>query len=255
MIANRGYAKSLVDSRLSLAEATQPEQVRLIVQLLIDENRRITHEASKLESGLEQSRRQIEQLQVNLAAAEEIGTRDPLTSVANRRQFDKVLSASMATALRDNSALCLALADIDHFKAVNDKHGHVAGDNVLKNLAELLTKNVKGRDTVARYGGEEFAIILPQTTIGDAYQLGEQIRSRLEVAQWSVAGTSGPLGKITASFGIAQLRDGDTPSTLIERADTNLYESKRQGRNRITLDSSAKIYLRPESSDASLVQA
>jgi diguanylate cyclase len=255
MIANRGYAKSLVDSKLSLAEATQPEQVRLIVELMIDENQRIMHEAGKLENGLEQSRRQIEQLQVTLAAAEEIGTRDALTSVANRRQFDKVLSASMVTAEKDNSALCLVLADIDHFKAVNDKHGHVAGDNVLKSLAELLTKNVKGRDTVARYGGEEFAIILPQTAIGDAYQVGEQIRTRLEAAQWSVAGTGGPLGKITASFGIAQLRDGDLPVTLIERADANLYESKRQGRNRITLDSSAKVYRRGDPSNASLVQA
>lgn len=255
MMANRGYAKSLVDSKLSLAEATQPEQVRLIVEFMIDENQRIMQEAGKLENGLEQSRRQIEQLQVTLAAAEEIGTRDSLTSVANRRQFDKVLSASMATAEKDNSALCLVLADIDHFKAVNDKHGHVAGDNVLKSLAELLTKNVKGRDTVARYGGEEFAIILPQTSIGDAYQVGEQIRSRLEAAHWSVAGTGGPLGKITASFGIAQLRDGDTPVTMIERADANLYESKRQGRNRITLDSSAKVYLRRDSSNVSLVQA
>ena len=126
---------------------------------------------------------------------------------------------------------------------------------MLKSLAELLTKNVKGRDTVARYGGEEFAIILPQTSVGDAYQLGEQIRSRLEASQWSVAGTGGLLGKITASFGIAQLRDGDTPVMLIERADANLYESKRQGRNRITLDSSAKVYRRRDPSSTSLVQA
>jgi diguanylate cyclase len=229
--------------------------VRMIVQLLIAENERMMQQANALENGLDRSRRQIEQLQTSLAVAEEIGTRDALTSIANRRQFDKVLAAAVAGAQAEQLALCLVMADIDHFKQINDKHGHVAGDKVLQDLANLLTNNVKGRDTVARYGGEEFAIILPQTTIGDAYHLTEQIRSRLEASDWRVGHSNRPLGRITASFGIAQLDDGDDPASLIERADAKLYDSKRLGRNRITLDASARKQPAHQPPPASLVQA
>ena len=253
--ANRGYARSLLDTKVSLVQATEPEQVRQIVQLLVSENERMVQETGVLENGLEKSRRQIEQLRSSLAAAEEMGSRDALTALSNRRQFDKVLAVEIARAQAEQLALCLVMGDIDHFKQINDKYGHVAGDKVLQNLAQLLTSNVKGRDTVARYGGEEFAIILPQTTVGDAYQLTEQIRSRLEASNWQAGKGDRPLGRITASFGIAQLDDGDDPMSLIQRADARLYDSKRLGRNRITLDASATKRSSDQKVPVSLVQA
>ena len=116
-----------------------------------------------LSEKLEQSRFQIIRLRSSLTKAEEIGNRDGLTALGNRRFFDNALAEEVAKARDFGGDLCIALADIDHFKKINDKFGHVAGDMVLKLFAELLTANIKGQDKVARFGGEEFAILFPDT--------------------------------------------------------------------------------------------
>ncbi len=125
------------------------------------------------------------------------------------------------------------MADIDHFKSINDRYGHPAGDEVLKWFSKILANNMKGRDTVARYGGEEFAIILPQTSLENAAMLAGQIRTQLEQQLWKKPGAANTLLRVTASFGVAQLADGEGTSGLIQRADAKLYESKAQGRNRV----------------------
>jgi diguanylate cyclase len=123
------------------------------------------------------------------------------------------------------------MADVDHFKRINDTFGHAVGDEILRRFGELLSKNIKGRDTATRYGGEEFVVLLPHTKIDGACFLGEQIRSELENKKWMHHKTGQPIGKVTASFGIAQLRDGEEPDALIDRADAKLYEAKAAGRN------------------------
>jgi len=162
--------------------------------------------------------------------------RDSLTDISNRRWFEQSLISEIANAKGNKDPTCLVLIDIDHFKRVNDTYGHVIGDQVLKFFGSLLTKNLKGSDTIARYGGEEFAVILPMTNIADATTLIDTVRIKLENAKLSLTKSKKSIGTVTASFGITQVQDGDDPETLVQRADLRLYEAKNAGRNRIVSD-------------------
>ena len=126
------------------------------------------------------------------------------------------------------------LADIDHFKEINDKFGHLVGDNVLKMIATTINDLTKGRDFVARFGGEEFAVILPDTPLGGAVRVAEQIRSHLEAVNWREKRTQQQIGAIKLSFGVALYRFGEPIDALIQKADKALYQSKSEGRNRVT---------------------
>jgi diguanylate cyclase len=166
-----------------------------------------------------------------LAQAEELGMRDSLTDLRSRRYFDLSLTKEIKDAHSDGSPLSLVMDDIDHFKKVNDTFGHPIGDEILKNFASLVLNNTKGSDIVARYGGEEFALILPRTDLQGARHLTEQIRKQLEAKKWLVKRDGQPIGKLTASFGIAQLIAGKDAEKLVRRADAKLYEAKKAGRN------------------------
>ncbi len=122
------------------------------------------------------------------------------------------------------------MADIDHFKTINDKFGHRTGDAVLRQFAELLGEMVRSTDLVARYGGEEFAIVLPRAPLGNAYEIAERIRKTVEARAWDNPDKIDL--SLTSSFGIADIRDGETATDLINRADQMLYEAKKRGRNR-----------------------
>ncbi|MGO8834929.1 MAG: GGDEF domain-containing protein [Roseiarcus sp.] len=233
LVANGRYSESLAEADRGLLSSTNPEKVRAIIRALAAANEKMRRETNDLSASLEKSRQQVAQLSSKLVEAEEIGMRDPLTALANRRLFDANLAKEIADARSRATEMCLVMADIDHFKKVNDNFGHPFGDRVLKHFAELLTKNLKGRDTAARVGGEEFSIILPQTTLSSAAVLVEQIRGKLEAQQWKNAINGQLFSKITASFGIARLGVDDNSETLAKRADAMLYEAKRTGRNRI----------------------
>lgn len=131
------------------------------------------------------------------------------------------------------SKLSLVICDLDHFKRVNDKFGHQVGDSILQLFANLLVKNIKGRDTAIRYGGEEFALILPNTGIEGAKQLIENIRRDLAASNWRVTTTHHPIGKVTASFGVAEYEHHESLQQLVLKADRRLYLAKRNGRNRV----------------------
>jgi diguanylate cyclase len=234
--ANDTYSKSLAQVHKNLPSLAKPEQVRTMVKFLIAENEKMQRDAADLKNNLEQSRTQIEKLRWNLAEAQELGLRDPLTEVSNRRCFDINIAREITEAHAHKSAMCLVMGDIDHFKAINDTFGHQIGDEILRMFAKLLSNNVKGRDTVARFGGEEFAIILPETGLDDAMQLTEAIRCQLEQKELAVNTSGEPIGKVTASFGVAQLADGDNAEALVQRADARLYEAKCGGRNRVVID-------------------
>lgn len=234
--ANDTYAKSLAQAHRNLPSLAKPEQVRTMINFLIAENEKMQRQTAELESNLENSRSQIEKLRWNLAEAQEMGLRDPLTALSNRRFFDINLAKEIDEARAQGTEMCLVMSDIDRFKTINDTFGHQIGDEVIRMFAKLLSSNVKGRDTVARFGGEEFAIILPETHIEDAQTLTEGIRRQLEAKQLTVNASGEPMGKITASFGIAQLTEGDDPDALVKRADARLYEAKAAGRNRVVVD-------------------
>ncbi len=154
---------------------------------------------------------------------------DPLTQLPNRRHFDQRLSQEVERARRYGNDLCVALCDVDHFKAVNDRLGHNAGDEVLKAVASFLEQHLRDADFVARWGGEEFAVLLPETTLEGAVEVLDRLRVGLAARDWPRLATP-----LTASFGVTPFGVGDSSADAVRRADGALYESKQGGRNKVT---------------------
>ncbi len=164
-------------------------------------------------------------------------TTDNLTGVANRAYFNRRLVEEFAAAERDGSLLACLMLDIDHFKHVNDRYGHLAGDLVLRDVGQLLRANVRAVDIPARYGGEEFAVLMPGAPLEGARALGERVRTVVERHAFQMAVTAYPL-RITISAGAAvRRRDQKSPEALIEEADRALYRAKLEGRNRVVVAS------------------
>ena len=156
---------------------------------------------------------------------------DGLTGLANRRQADEALASEIARTERLGGPVGLILADVDDFKAVNDRFGHPTGDVVLRDLAETLLENVREIDTAARWGGEEFAVILPGTDLEGTAQVAERIRAAL--ADREILSVDGVALHVTASFGVATSNVTTTVQQLVEAADEALYRAKRAGKDRV----------------------
>ena len=234
--AGERYSVSLAQAGKDLPALATPDEIGIIVKFLLAANAKMQHEAGELKKSLEQSKSQIDKLRSHLAEAQEMGMRDPLTALSNRRYFDTSLERELADAHARGVPLSLVMGDIDNFKKINDLFGHQIGDEILKMFARVLTDNVHTRDTVARYGGEEFAIILPETRLESARQLTERMRGQVEGMELAVSESGREIGKVTASFGIAELGPADDAEALIQRADAKLYEAKCAGRNRVAAD-------------------
>jgi diguanylate cyclase (GGDEF)-like protein len=160
-----------------------------------------------------------------------MATTDKLTGLLNRQAFDMLIERIAAEARRKSEPVMLLLADIDHFKSINDRFGHLAGDRVLKRTATLLQQRLRGSDIVARWGGEEFLIALKDCRLEEAVRLAEELRG--DVERLRVELDDGQVINLTLSIGISPF-DGIEPiDAAIGRADTGLYEAKRSGRNRI----------------------
>lgn len=172
------------------------------------------------------------ELEDDLRRLRRAASTDAMTGLWNRRFLLDSLDVSSSFASRHGLPLSLVLLDIDHFKAINDGHGHSAGDAALREVAAVLQGGARGHDVVARFGGEEFAILLPGTDRDGATAMAERVRRELETRPW-------PVREVTASFGVATMphRDADPgalAALLLESADMALYHSKRRGRNRVT---------------------
>ncbi len=154
---------------------------------------------------------------------------DALTGIANRRAADQQLTQTVAQAVRHERPLSIIIADIDHFKRLNDKYGHKFGDTVLQEVAARLGRLIRESDFIARWGGEEFLIIAPETCASDAAQLAE--RCRAGIADAPLAET-----QVTITFGVAELKANDSVDSLLIRADAKLYEGKASGRNAVRAD-------------------
>lgn len=233
---NADYSTTLDSANDDLTTSSSPQALRRTIEKLLTENEKSREESEKLAASLENSQSSIREMREQLAKAREAGFQDALTRLYNRRYFDSQLPKEIATAQDNNGVLSLVMIDVDHFKSVNDTFGHPAGDAVLRVLGKMLTNNVKGQDIPVRYGGEEFSIILPETTAEGAKALANKIRRQLERKKMVLRDTNQDLGKITASFGVAELRLDDTMPSLIARADKMLYEAKHTGRNKVVAD-------------------
>lgn len=234
--ASEAFSERLNGANARLTQHREGSAARDIVLALIEDNRQMRDKLTTLRNQLEESRLQALQLRNNLERSEEAGMRDAVTLVGNRRYLDTTLAEALEQARRTGEDFCLALADIDRFKLVNDRFGHLVGDRLLRLFAEILVQNVRGQDRVARFGGEEFALMLPGVNLAAATQAMERIRKVLEAKQWTLGPTGEPVGTITASFGLAKLRAHETGVELIKRTDEKLYEAKTKGRNCVVAD-------------------
>jgi diguanylate cyclase (GGDEF)-like protein len=157
----------------------------------------------------------------------EQATTDPLTGVSNRLKFNRELAVEIARSTRYGTPLALVMVDIDHFKAVNDTHGHQVGDRVLVGVSRITAGHIRQTDLLARWGGEEFMILAANCGGQEADRLAEKLRRLINEAAFD------EVGSVTCSFGVTQFQDGDTAETLTSRADEALYAAKRAGRNRV----------------------
>ncbi len=172
-------------------------------------------------------------LQRALERAELLARTDELTGVHRRRHFFALAIHALRVAQRYRQPLSLVMFDIDHFKHVNDRFGHPAGDAVLQEVAARVTRHLRASDVFARYGGEEFAILMPDTDVGQAQQLAERIRTAIEAAPMAV---DHAVVSVTISLGVAGRGEGDGGlRDLIRHADAALYAAKAAGRNRISV--------------------
>lgn len=163
----------------------------------------------------------------DISSMQSISMTDPLTGIANRLHFSMVYEHSINVALREKLPLGIIFFDIDHFKQVNDVYGHLLGDEILKNIAELVKQRLRKSDIFARWGGEEFIILLPDTSLEETFQVAEMLRSTIESETFEAA------GNITCSFGITVLIENESADMLLKRVDELLYRAKEEGRNRI----------------------
>ena len=222
----------------NIGELGEPEGIRdlrKIMESLLSESRKAHQSNEKLKAKLEESSSEINNLRENLASVQKEALTDALTGIANRKQFDMMLRNEAMHAMEDGSQLSLALVDIDYFKKFNDTYGHQVGDKVLKLVAQMLSRNIKGRDLAARYGGEEFALLLPKTELEDGAALCEQIRSSVESKVLRNKQSGEDYGKITISIGVSEFEPGESLNQLIARADECLYRAKDLGRNQVVV--------------------
>ncbi len=211
-----GGLTALVGQRVQLVHSDAVERMSLINDELTDLARELSRKSAELKRANETIR--------------ELANTDALTGVYTRRMFDEVLPRYVSLARRHVKPLSVLMLDIDHFKKVNDTHGHGRGDEVLRELGRLLTRSCRREDVACRYGGEEFLLLLPDTDVPAARLLAERLRERLATFSW----TPGP-SEVTCSCGVAGLQEGEVGAALVERADEALYEAKRAGRDRVVV--------------------
>ncbi len=187
-----------------------------------------------LQERLQLTMAESERLKVELERHRREALIDPLTGLWNRRAMDSELDELMA--VEPDAPLSVLMLDIDHFKRINDTHGHALGDAVLRHVAEAIRKCLRGNDQAVRYGGEEFLVLLPRTSLVEAAQVAESIRARVAALRLRRRSDNLVLEPFTVSLGVASRKPGDTRDTLLRRTDRALYRSKDNGRNRVSLD-------------------
>jgi diguanylate cyclase len=229
------YGKSLGGFGEQLKPGIDPQQLKLAVQSMLEKTEQMCARTSELELQLQDSSREVDQLRAELVRAKDEALTDPLTGIANRRGFMKTVETLQAVHGGGLANSCLIAVDIDHFKKCNDDYGHLFGDKVIRSVAQILRKMIKGQDCAARIGGEEFVVFLPDTPIAGAEKLAEQIRATIAAGQISAV-TAGVVGKVTISLGLTDYRSNDSIESYLARADKALYASKAGGRNRVTVD-------------------
>ena len=192
----------------------------LVIAFSLFWNRRLAQAKAKTQNALDELAKAQEKL-------EKMAITDKLTGIYNRAKLDETLEQELRRSERLNSTFGILLIDLDHFKKVNDTHGHQVGDDVLVAVAKILSDETRQIDTVGRWGGEEFMVICPEANLDDTTRIGEKLRLKIESHHFPVAGHK------TASFGATIYQQSDSRESLVARVDAKLYEAKESGRNRL----------------------
>ena len=232
-VSNETYGGVLADAGAEL-EGGNPSQLRLLIQGLTDATRQAEQQAKSLQRQLEESTSEVDKLRDNLAEVRRDAATDALTGLGNRKAFDGALDRAVAEAERTGRPLSLAVLDIDNFKRFNDTWGHQTGDQVLRFVANVIGHRGEGDRFAARYGGEEFALVFPGETALAAEPVLIEVLREIAGRGLRRRSTNEELGAVTVSAGLAELKASEGVSGLMDRADSALYASKRNGRNRVT---------------------
>jgi diguanylate cyclase len=214
-------------------EMTQKE-LHTVVEEVLEETKTTIHSGEHLSERLNEVVAEMQDLKKDVDEAKLMAKTDTLTKLANRRAFDEQIELAVGDSDNNGNDLCVIFGDLDKFKDINDTHGHLVGDQVLKMIAHCLKEAVKGRDLVARFGGEEFSILLQNTSIKNASKLAEEIRTDIAGKRIKRKDSQKQIGKITMSFGVASYHQSEGIESFLQRADRALYMSKRKGRNTVT---------------------
>ena len=225
----KAYGQAL-ETRVADLQGHSPEQaVAALVELtgaMIEKTRAAEHQ-------LRDAGKQMNQLRGSLAEARRLAESDQLTGLANRRAFEGQLRRAVARARESGKPLSLAFCDIDHFKQINDTHGHDVGDRILKFVAQRLSSVTASNCFVARHGGEEFVMLFEGIIAEDAARLVNDVRADLEDRRLVAKQSGAPIGRVSFSAGVASLAAVDSGRGMLRAADQALYRAKRDGRNRV----------------------
>ncbi|MGP0630072.1 diguanylate cyclase [Nitrospina sp. 32_T5] len=179
---------------------------------------------------LKKNKQMIKELKRANQILDELARRDQLTGLSNRRDMKEKLEIERKRSMRNGKPVSCIVADIDHFKKVNDDHGHLTGDEALKKVSSIISINLRSHDTAARWGGEEFLVLLPETDLEGATHVADRMRSKIEAETICMEDRE---IKLTMSFGVVQFDGKETMEQFLHRADQNLYEAKKNGRNTV----------------------
>ncbi len=231
------YHDVLSDCATRISEADSIEALAEVVGLLLTRTEQTRETAARSAAELAELREKVETanqsvlvLQRELEETSQLVRLDPLTGALNRKGLDEVLEREMARMQRLGTQLCVVVLDVDNFKAINDSHGHLVGDEVLRHIATVLRETLRGNDSVVRFGGEEFVLLLPGVGVEEASSVVQRLQREL-TRRFFLANAQKLL--LTFSAGITAFAQGEHPSEVIDRADKAMYAAKHAGKNRV----------------------
>ncbi|ACG78123.1 GGDEF family protein [Phenylobacterium zucineum HLK1] len=227
---SEAYGQQLASASESL-DGEDAQAIKSMVETLTVATRKVREENHALESQLQDTTAELGRLREHLEQVRRDAMTDALSGLANRKAFDEALERACDQG-EQGGPVTLAVIDIDHFKSFNDTWGHQTGDQVIRYVASVIQRCSPAPRVSARYGGEEFAIIFPGESARDSLAVLEAVREEVSSRILKRRSTNEDLGAITISAGIAERKPGESPASLVERADSALYASKRGGRNR-----------------------
>lgn len=237
LIENIDIHQKNIDNHTKELERTRSvsyQDITKAINKVLDEIYELKKQNLILKKEVEKYHEEIKRLQKELSVAKAEASFDFLTGLVNRKRFERAVEDAIRDFHRKNYPFSLIFVDIDDFKKVNDTYGHLAGDIVLKEIASIFKFYLRANTIVGRIGGEEFCILLPGVEIEDAKKIAERLRKIIENREIKLE--DGTSIKVTASFGVTQVKMGDTVKSILDRADKALYKAKREGKNRVEVE-------------------